>query len=284
MLDYRLHTFLTLCETKSYTKAAEQLFITQPAVTQQIKYLEKLYGVKLFTYQNKVLSLTEKGGELYDFVITIHHDSEKIVEQLCSRKPIYRFGATLTVGDYLMPEVVGRIFDDTPDASVSIMVDNTQSLLNRLKDGVIDFAVVEGMFDKTKYESTLLSKEELIGVCASGSKYARGTYTLEELLGERVFLREKGSGTREVFENYLKTHNLTPESFWAVCETGSLHLILSLVAQGHGISFLYRRAAGQMLGNGVSQIRLAGAELYHEFYMVCLKNSKFKVNGFLRYL
>ena len=111
MIDYRLKTFLTLCELKNYTKTAKKLFITQPAVTQQIKYLEKYYGVTLFKYEGKNLILTPAGKELQSFALTLSKDCEKIVQKLSTNKEniTYKFGATLTIGQYIMPDIIEYI-------------------------------------------------------------------------------------------------------------------------------------------------------------------------------
>ena len=103
MIDHRLNTFLTLCELKSYTKTAKKLFITQPAVSQQIKYLEKHYGVNLFKYEGKSLILTPAGKKLQSFALTLVNDCEKITQQLSNntQNPYFKFGSTLTIGNML---------------------------------------------------------------------------------------------------------------------------------------------------------------------------------------
>ena len=106
MLDFKMETFLTLCETMSYTRAAERLCITQPAVTQQIRHLEEYYGGRLFSYRGKTLSMTERGRRLELAAKSLRHSSEALRERLVGleeRRPPLRLGATKTIGDYVIP-------------------------------------------------------------------------------------------------------------------------------------------------------------------------------------
>ena len=107
MLDFRMKTFLTLCRLKNYTKTAEELFITQPAVSQHIKFLENLYGIALFTYKGKTLTLTKDGEQLRRFTLTMQRDIDKLSARFkASLAQIkLKFGATLTIGEYKMPPI-----------------------------------------------------------------------------------------------------------------------------------------------------------------------------------
>ena len=144
MIDFRFKTFLTLCKTKSYTKAAQKLNITQPAVTQHIKYLEEKYDTKLFQYSGKILDLTPEGETLKDIAKSIQVDSEKAYRILKDKKESIKrikFGATLTIGEYMMPELIEKYMADFPDSKVTMIVENTDRLLHMLREGDIDFAL-----------------------------------------------------------------------------------------------------------------------------------------------
>lgn len=278
MIDYRLNTFLTLCELKNYTKTAKKLFITQPAVSQQIKYLEQQYKVKLFKYEGKNLVLTPAGKELHSFVLTLVKDCEKITQQLSNNQEntSCNFGATLTIGQYVMPDILEYILRKNKNTSLSMVVDNTSNLLELLNKGKIDFAIIEGNFNKSQYSYELLSMEDFIGICHPQSKYAKGSYSLDNLFNETLILREKGSGTRDVFEQLLYEQNLCTHSFKSICEIGSLHTILSLVSSNCGISFMYKKAAQHCLdSNKISIIDIKGLPIKREFNFVWLKDSRF---------
>ena len=169
MLDPRLQTFLVLCDTMSYTRAAKQLCLTQPAVTQHVHYLEKHYGCKLVSYQGKVLRLTPAGERLREMVRSLSYNSHKMEEALASPRPaVLHIGATKTIGEYVLGPDLGRLLREYPECTVSLTVDNTKALLEALDRGTLDFALIEGFFDKARYGHRLYRREEFFGVCAPG--------------------------------------------------------------------------------------------------------------------
>ena len=275
MIDFRHETFLALCEIKSYTKTAEHLHITQPAVSQHIKYLENLYGGKLFLYNGKELQLTDKGRKLYNFTKRIAVDCKKIKDDLVShRNRVISFGATLTIGEYIMPDVISRIMKNNPDIHFNMYVENTSILLKKLENGDISFAVIEGFFDKSKYGYSLFRNEPFIGICSPSSVHSGTSCSIEGLLDNRLILREAGSGTRAIFENVLFEKNLSPESFNGTLEIGSLNAIKKLVSYGAGISFMYNAAADEEIKRGnLSKIKLSDWNVTHEFNFVYTKDS-----------
>lgn len=281
MLDFRHETFLVLCKIKNYTKTAEALYITQPAVTQHIKYLEKHYGTKLFQYEGKTLVLTKQGKLLQDAAMTIRADSERLLPMMAkqNRQQIpLNFGATLSIGEYVMPKILPALLQEYPDLNIKMAVDNTQVLLSALRDGKIDFALLEGMFNTSDYYAKIFSKEEFIAICAKDSPLANQKVNFDKILDHRLILREKGSGTREVFEQSLLVHNLTIESFERICEIGNMAAIKELVAKGLGISFVYKTAVLKELMSGeLYQIHIEDFSILREFNFVFLKNSIHKI-------
>jgi len=277
MLDFRHQTFISLCKIGSYTKTAEQLHITQPAVTQHIKYLEDLYQAKLFDYQGKVLTLTEQGQLLYEFATTVHTDSQqvkKVIAQAGSKHPLLSFGATRTIGEYVMPSILRCLLAQESDLHCSMLVANTQTLLGKMRDGEISFALLEGFFDKTQYGHRLFSREEFIAICSPQSSLARRRVKFSYLLNQRVILREEGSGSLKILDQELHKKNLTQHSFRRSLVVGNIHAIKELVAQGVGISFLYRAAVEKELAQGVlEEIDIIDFHLTREFNMVFLENS-----------
>ena len=145
MLDFRHETFLALCSIKNYTKTAEFLHITQPAVTQHIKFLENYYNVRLFNFEKKNLSLTREGKILYDYTVTMSADNKKLKNILDKKEAdnvSVSFGTTLTVGEYIMPDILKRLLEKNPYTHITMLVDNTQVLLKKLKAGEIDFIIL----------------------------------------------------------------------------------------------------------------------------------------------
>lgn len=277
MLDPRLQTFLVLCDTMSYTRAAKQLCLTQPAVTQHIHYLEKHYGCKLVSYQGKVLRLTPAGERLREMVRSLSYNSHKMEEALASPRPaVLHIGATKTIGEYVLGPDLGRLLREYPECTVSLTVDNTKALLEALDRGTLDFALIEGFFDKARYGHRLYRREEFFGVCAPGHPAAGRELSLDGLLAENLIVREKGSGTRAILEEWLHFHNHTVESFARVTEISDFSLIKSLVRQGLGISFLYAPVVEQELNEGsLCRLSLGASPVVHEFSLVYLPDNLF---------
>lgn len=277
MLDPRLHTFLTLCQTMNYTQAAQRLCITQPAVTHQIRALEEHYGCRLFSYRGKTLSLTPKGEQLRDLARSLAYNSRKMEEALSAPAPAsLRVGATKTIGEFVIAPLVERFLREHPDAGFSLTVENTQHLLGALEEGALDFALVEGFFDREKYQSTLLRREEFFGVCAPDHPMAGRQVPLEALMGERLLLREEGSGTRAILEAALRRNHRTLDSFARVTELSDFSTIKALTAHGLGVSFLYAPVVERELKNGtLARFDLAGEPLSGAFHFVCLKDNLF---------
>ena len=277
MLARRWNTFLVLCETMNYTRAAERLCLTQPAVTHHIHYLEEHYGCRLFSYEGKVLRLTEAGLRLREFTRSMFYNSQKIEEAMAEDAPIsLRVGTSKTIGEYVVAPKVEHFLRAHPEANFSLLVDNTQVLLRALEEGQLDFVLVEGFFERSRYETQLFRREAFFGVCMPGHRLAGRSVPLDELRGERLILREVGSGTRAIFEDALRRLNCTLDSFESVVTISEFEAIKSLVADGLGISFLYAPVVEKELAQGkLERFELADAPMSGAFYFACLKDNLF---------
>lgn len=149
MLDFRVDTFIELCRTRNYTKTAENLHMTQPAVSQHIKYLEEFYGCKLFNYNKKVLTITEQGEALYKYLLTMSSDANKIREEIknidISKKNLH-FGATFTIGEFIIPKIISEISSKYPEINISFIIRDTSELLEELKKRKYRFCIYRGIF------------------------------------------------------------------------------------------------------------------------------------------
>lgn len=276
MIDFRHLTFLALCDTRHYSKVAAQLHMTQPAVTQHIQYLETLYHCKLFAYEGKQLKLTEKGVFLEKHLKRLHADSALTVRLMHQERGQMQlaFGATLTIGEYVLPRVLQSFMAENPQYRIKMMVENTQTLLDKIDNGALAFAFIEGYFDKSRYACLPFSEEPFVGICHQSSPYANGLYALEDLFEETLLIREEGSGTREIFERVLYEENYSIQAFAQVVEIGNLGAIQTLVSEGEGIAFMYKVAAEVLLKqNKLAIIQLKGKPIVKSFHFVYLKDS-----------
>ncbi len=273
MLDYRIYTFLAVCRNMSFTKAADELSITQPAVSQHIKYLEDMYNTRLFSFNGKKMSITNEGRVLLNAATTMLHDSIHLRETLSAikgEKKKLSFGATLTVGEYIVPYHMDKIIEKFGAEDINIKIANTNELLEDINSGSVDFALVEGYFEKSEYDYLTYSSEPYIAV--AGVKLPE--QSIEELLNYRIIVREEGSGTRAIFENVLSAHNLKVDDFAGKLEINNIGAIKSLVAKGTGISFIYKRAVEKELkDNSIFEIKIKDFSVNYNFTFVWRKNS-----------
>ncbi|BCN31348.1 LysR family transcriptional regulator [Anaeromicropila herbilytica] len=281
MLDYRINTFLDLCDTRSYTRTSKNLNITQPAVTQHIQYLERQYNVELVYYKNKSLSLTAEGEKLYQLALAMKANNKKIEEAMTglhNHNIKIEFGSTLTIGEYVLPKKITEYLIQYPRTNISMLVDNTTSLLKKLEDGEIHFAIVEGYFDKEKYGHRLLQKSEFIGVCAKNHSFETRELTFEDIIKERLIIREQGSGTRDILETILHENNWEINSFTSYVELGNFNAIKELVKNHMGITFVYKEVVEKdLLDNTLSPLRIRDFDVVREFNIVYLKDDIFRI-------
>lgn len=244
-MEQKLETFLTLCRTMHYGRAAEQLHLSQPAVSKHIQALEAQYGISLFTYSGRRLTKTPQGEILEQYAAALRYNEEKLLLKLHQPpRLLLRIGATKSIGDYiLLPEI--RRYLNQPDHQLEFTVDNTAHLLERLDRGALDFVVLEGIFDKARYDWFLLRQEPYIGICAASHPFAGQTVSLERLFEERLILREQGSGTRNILERELAQQGCSIHHFSDQICISSFTLIRALVSDGCGISFLYESVVKQ---------------------------------------
>ena len=273
MQDLKMETFLSVCDFRNFTKAANALGLTQPAVSHQMKSLEAHYGVSLFRFEGKKMFLTAAGEQLYRYARTACSDERVLCEKLKeqTRRPL-RLGATPTPGECILPHILSRYLQTHPLPMLSLTIQNTGTLLERLDQDSIDLAVVEGNFPKESYASRLFSRQKFAPVCADRLQISKSS--LDSLLQQTLIIREQGSGNREILEHSLSRHNLTPADFAALIETDNINVQKALAKQGCGIAFLFEAAIGPK--ENLKVIDAEGFPLEHEINMIWRRNSIFQ--------
>lgn len=280
MLDTRVETFLAVCETLSYTKAAAVLHLSQPAVSQQVHALEQDYGAPLFRYQGRRLHLTAAGRALERAATTVRNDDVLLRRHIAAggddELPLH-FGVTMSIGEFVVARPLARLLDLHPHADVRMEMANTSELLARMRAGSINFALVEGFFDTREFDSETLSVERFVPVCAVEHVFAHEPHSLQDLLDERVLVRETGSGTRDALERQLATHGLSVRSFGHTVQVGGMQAILQLLELDAGVSFLYEPVVAERIAAGrLREISLEDFSVTHEFSMVWERGSAFE--------
>ncbi|NLU25184.1 MAG: LysR family transcriptional regulator [Clostridiales bacterium] len=271
MKDDKMSTFLALCDTMNYRLAAEHLHITQPAVTQHIHALEQYYGCRLFQYDGRHLFKTAEAGTLERYARAMAYQERELLSALHPAPENHlSIGATKTIGEFVIGGQVARYLKDAHN-HISVQVGNTQEMLQLLDRGKIDFALVEGNFDRSLYDCSLYRRESFRGLCGSHHPFAERTVLPEEIFAETLLIREVGSGTRDVLEQVLTAANHSTAEFTRVATINNFGLLCSLLSENAGISFSYDAVAR---GNRqLAQFQVTGWDIAREFNYVYLRHT-----------
>ena len=273
-MDSKLHTFLVLCQTMNYRLAAERLHLSQPAVTKQIQALEQSLQTKLFYYDGHTLHKTEKCLLLERYAISMQYQFEELQLAIAEKeRTLLRIGATKTIGDYVLIDAIKDYLQD-PSHELSLVVDNTKHLLHMLDENQLDFAIIEGTFSKTKYDSYLLRMEPFVGICVKDHPLCGKHISVEDLLKETIIVREEGSGTRRIFEERLLASGYELNDFSRTVSISSFVAIKALVAAGIGISFVYDSVVAKDENIGTFTVDVLTEP--HAFHVVYTRNTNAK--------
>lgn len=280
-MDQKLETFLTLCQTMHYGKAAEQLHLSQPAVSKHIQALEAQYGVSLFHYHGRHLDKTSQGELLEQYAASLRYNEENLLARLHEQpKNLLRIGATKSIGDYILMCEIRRFLSD-PQNRLEFIVDNTARLLEKLEAGELDFVVLEGVFDKQKYDWFQLRREPYVGICRKDHLFSGKAIMVEEIFSEKLWIREQGSGTRKILERELNQLGYHIDAFDDCVCISSFKLIKELLLECGGISFVYEAVVKK--DERFGQFYCPPLTGTHELNVVFLKNTtvRHRAMGFL---
>lgn len=239
MLDFRIGTFLKLCETRSYTKTAKLLHITQPSVTQHIKFLQKRYQCTLFTYEGKTLRLTPEGEYLRRHAETMNKASAKVLEDLkrmSSKGNTLRFGCPAALGD-AAAQIIGTMLADDPEMDIQLTTTASGELIQMLESGMVDFTLADKKYAKPHFGTYNLGRCRISAYASPADAERLSGTGLKRSVSEKLIIREPGSGIRDVTEQLLADKGCDLSDFRSVMECNAPVSILSFTAAGLGISF-----------------------------------------------
>ena len=243
MADRRLQVFATVARLLSFTKAAESLHMTQPAVTFQIRQLEEHFNTRLFDRTHNRIALTDAGKvvkEYADRIILLYNEMDNEVRTMTGdvQGPLV-VGASTTIGEYFIPGVLGAYQADFPEVKVRLHVANTNGIIHMVEANEIDVGIVEGPVNNKNLATDVIWDDELVVVCAPGHPLSSRKGVSVDHLTEFPFIsREEGSGTREVVESYLGEQGMESDQLDIIMEFGSPESIKNAVAADLGISIL----------------------------------------------
>jgi DNA-binding transcriptional LysR family regulator len=276
MADRRLQVFHSVAKHLSFTKAAEALFMTQPAVTFQVKQLEEQFNVRLFDRSHGRIKLTPAGELVYHYAERILHLSGELEVRMAEMSgdiagPVM-IGASLTNAEYILPPVIGEFQKLHPRVEIRLTVGNSESIESRVADRSLDMGFIESPSHLPVLETQEICEDELVVVCAPRSELGRfRRLDPAQLVAFPFVRREPGSGTREFADRYFREHGISPEDLNVVMELGSTVAIKSVVETGLGFSIVSRAAIPKELRLGSLLAIPLEPRLIRILSWVCLK-------------
>jgi DNA-binding transcriptional LysR family regulator len=245
MAERRLQVFHAVAKHLSFTKAAETLFMTQPAVTFQVKQLEEQLNTRLFDRTQGRISLTPAGEIAFQYasrILALSAELETRLKELGGQAagPLL-IGASMTIGEYVLPQLIGSFKARYPAVLPTLFVGNSEAVQERVAERSLDLGFIEGDSHLSTLHSEVCCEDELQVVCAPSHPLAKEAFALPATLTQHPYIgREAGSGTRAVIDRYLQQAGVAPDSINRVVELGSPEAIKGLAATGMGFAIMSR--------------------------------------------
>ncbi|WP_099157027.1 selenium metabolism-associated LysR family transcriptional regulator [Virgibacillus ndiopensis] len=280
-LDH-LKVFYTAATTKSFSETAKILHLSQPSVSQQVRKLEEYLNIKLFTRTTKKISLTPAGELLYkntETILNLVHHTEREINLLSETiHGELMVGASLTIGQHILPYVLGQYIKAYPKVDIHLKILNSEHIVEHLKSGEINLGFIESMISYPELSQKPFMEDEL--VLTSSTNYSHiqisesNSISPNDLFSLPIILREKGSGTRQVVEEYLIKSGLDPNKLNVILELENTESIKSAVESGIGVTILSKSAIRKELQlNTLKPITIEGIKLIRKFYTVFIENT-----------
>ncbi|OHX66372.1 LysR family transcriptional regulator [Flammeovirga pacifica] len=239
---FRLHVFSEVIQRHSFTKAAEALNISQPAVTKHVRALEEEYGIPLLERKGMLIHLTPAGeilkqycDKIFSLERQLHFDIDSIKENIGGT---IRIGASTTIAQYIIPSVIATFQQKVKDVKIEIRSGNTEAIENWLLEDVIDIGMIEGDPHRGGLKYIPFLNDELVLVCSAKNNLKSTTINIDQLLKKPLVMREQGSGTRKIIENALHQKNIKESSLTTVMYLDTTESIKRYVSSSNNYAIL----------------------------------------------
>ncbi len=278
-MDIRvLEVFCKIVELKSFSKAAEAVYLTQPTVSGQIKILEDEVGVRLLDRLGREVTPTKAGEILYRYavqILSLRMDAVQAIEEFKGGlRGNLVIGASSIPGAYVLPTFLARFKEKYPEVSVRVRIGDSHGICKAVGEGTLELGVVGARFADPKLAYEKLTEDELVLVVPPSHPWAkRGAVAVEELAGEPFVIREQGSGSRKMMEEALEKAGLPPGSLRVALEMDNDEAIRQAVKAGAGIAIMSDRAiASDLTCKTLHRVPITGLKITRDFYLVSHKS------------
>lgn len=289
MLNDSIKVFLAVAEKRNFSRAAKSLFLTQPAVSFQIQTLEQYYGTVLFDRVNRNITLTAAGELLLRYaeeMSILQAQLEREMQELTGTiKGRLLIGASTTIGEYILPYIVGRFKKQYPEVDVSLVVANTEDIESSIQDTTLDVGLVEGpVSGKDLVKDKFLDDELVLITPVDHPLNKNKKISVFELSKYPFISREKGSGTRQIMEDSLNKVGFNLQNLKIIMELGSTTAIKAAVSNGLGISIVSKWTVQEM----VKQNKLATVQIdetkFERQFIVIYHGKKFRTQAVYEFI
>lgn len=280
MSDFRLKVFQSVAKNLSFTKASQELFVSQPAITKHIQELETCYRARLFDRQGNKISLTEAGKLLLEHSERILDDYKRLEYEMHLLHNEYRgelrLGASTTIAQYVLPPLLANFIGKFPQVNLSLLNGNSRDIESALQEHRIDLGLVEGIFRLPTLKYAPFLQDELVAVVRTNSKLPLpDEITPEDLSRIPLVLRERGSGTLDVFERALSEHNLKLSSLRVLMYLGSTESIKLFLEHTDCMGIVSIRSVDrELLAGQLRVVEIKGMAMSREFNFVQLQGQE----------
>ena len=274
LTDFRLKVFKTVADRLSFTKAAAELLISQPAVTKQINELERLLGKPLFLRHGNRISLTDDGVRLLEYanrILALYGElRDAFVEEQGAFSGEIRLGASTTLSQYVLPGLLAKFRKLYPDVRVTLFNGNTEQIERQIADGKLDFGMIEGTASNPALHYELFMDDELVLVTsASNTSFTREEITAADLPALPLVIRENGSGTLDVLSRELSRHGLSLRQLHIEMQLGSTESIKHYLFYSDSFAFVSGQAVlDELAANRLRVVEVGDMELVRRFSFV----------------
>jgi len=290
MFDYRLKVFHTVASRSGFTKASEELNISQPAVTKHIKEIENQLNTKLFDRKGTSIQLTQSGKILFEYaekIRNIYRDLEFEINQINQQhKGKLIIGASTTVAQYILPEILAKFNSYYKDIKIELITHNTEIISELLKEGKIDLGIIEGESQSNYFDYQIFKADEIVLVAKANHSLANKILNLKDLYHLELIFREQGSGSLEFIQNRLKEKDIIMDDLNVIMQLGSSESIKNYLLHSNALAFLsISTVLSELKNNQLCIIDIKNFSIERDFHFILPKGEQSEfISLFLKFI
>ncbi len=286
MISTRHEVFLTVAQQKSFSKASQVLYISQPAISKHIKSLEEHYKAKLFDRKGIQIDLTPAGKLLFEKLVEVKRIQEQTEYEISSirdvmqAKGVLKLGASTTITLYTLPKVLSSFHQHYPQIHISLLNRNTELVMEALLNQDINLGIIEGRAKLTNIDYEPFITDEVVAVCSRKSPLTKKKqYAIKEILGMPLAIRERGSGTLAALKHALEKNRIKMSDLNIKVRLGGTEALKNFLVESDSLGFLPHKAVEKELAFGdLTQIHFDGLQIQRNFYFIQRKGENSELN------